>query len=297
MRFYVNSYLVLAVSAIVSLNQSSEAFQQIPTSTVRKHRLVAAKTTELTVSVLEEWQVTDDGKVVGKIKNNPNYNDGDVVTTSPLVNPTGATEASFVTSLTGSEYLLGSPRSNSGPSNNLSSREDFVGDVLKVSGLVGLTAFGFNLGSSGGGDSATMMATSPSMDVTNMNIEIPKSSWTKALPGLVEPTGGTLSPQEVRDLFGIWNNALMTGNPDTVAMRYTKEAVLLPTKSDVPRSDYDGIRDYFVHFLEKKPVGKILESYGELIHACSTTNRNTNSNLSSCSLPFITHNCLFLSSN
>lgn len=297
MRFYVNSYLVLAVSAIVSLNQSSEAFQQIPTSTGRKYRLVAAKTTELTVSVLEEWQVTDDGKVVGKIKNNPNYNDGDVVTTSPLVNPTGATEASFVTSLTGSEYLLGSPRSNSGPSNNLSSREDFVGDVLKVSGLVGLTAFGFNLGSSGGGDSATMMATSPSMDVTNMNIEIPKSSWTKALPGLVEPTGGTLSPQEVRDLFGIWNNALMTGNPDTVAMRYTKEAVLLPTKSDVPRSDYDGIRDYFVHFLEKKPVGKILESYGELIHACSTTNRNTNSNLSSCSLPFITHNCLFLSSN
>lgn len=102
-----------------------------------------------------------------------------------------------------------------------------MGDVLTVSGLVGLAAFGFNLG----------------------------SSSTSA--------GTTLSPQEVRELFRLWNNALMTGNPDTVAMRYTKGAVLLTTTSDILRTDYDGIRDYFVHFLEKKPIRKILISYGK----------------------------------
>lgn len=208
------------------------------------------------MAVLEEWQVLDDGKLVGKIKGDPKYTDGDIITTSPLINPSVATESSFVQSMTGSKYLLGSPSSSSRSNKNGSvlSRDDFLGDILTVSGLVGLTAFGFNLGSSstsGGGS---------------------KSAWTKATPGqlVVEPKsttgavqGTTLSPQEVRDLFRLWNTALMTGNPDTVTRRYTKDAVLLPTKSDIPRTDYEGIRDYFVHFLEKKPVGKILESYGK----------------------------------
>jgi len=60
-------------------------------------------------------------------------------------------------------------------------------------------------------------------------------------------------------LFDLWNDALKTGNPDKVTQRYAKDGVLLPTLSDVPRNDYASIRDYFVHFLEKKPDGKILE--------------------------------------
>ncbi|KAL7539471.1 hypothetical protein ACHAWF_006412, partial [Thalassiosira exigua] len=64
---------------------------------------------------------------------------------------------------------------------------------------------------------------------------------------------------QVRNLFNLWNDALLTGDPDAVAKRYSREGVLLPTLSDVPRSDYEGIKDYFVHFLEKKPLGKILE--------------------------------------
>ncbi|KAL7533886.1 hypothetical protein ACHAXR_011432 [Thalassiosira sp. AJA248-18] len=60
-------------------------------------------------------------------------------------------------------------------------------------------------------------------------------------------------------MFDLWNDALRTGDPATVAKRYAREGVLLPTLSDVPRTDRVGTEDYFVHFLEKKPVGKIFE--------------------------------------
>ena len=66
---------------------------------------------------------------------------------------------------------------------------------------------------------------------------------------------------EVRELFGLWNDALATLDPDKVAARYSKSPCLLPTVSDTPRTNYDSIRSYFVDFLQKKPQGEILESY------------------------------------
>lgn len=66
---------------------------------------------------------------------------------------------------------------------------------------------------------------------------------------------------EVRNLFYLWNDALATLDSDAVARRYTKDAVLLPTVSDTPRTDYASIKDYFDLFLTKKPQGEILESY------------------------------------
>merc|ERR1712051_82269 len=48
---------------------------------------------------------------------------------------------------------------------------------------------------------------------------------------------------------------------DNVAARYAEAPCLLPTVSDVPRTDYDSIKAYFVDFLKKKPQGVILESY------------------------------------
>merc|ERR1712176_1135453 len=83
-------------------------------------------------------------------------------------------------------------------------------------------------------------------------------------PLLAATTGeqGTVLPDgEVRDLFHLWNDALATLDPDAVAKRYAKQAVLLPTVSDIPRTDYDSIKAYFVDFLKKKPQGTILESY------------------------------------
>ena len=46
-----------------------------------------------------------------------------------------------------------------------------------------------------------------------------------------------------------------------MASRYAKNAVLLPTVSDVPRTDYDSIKDYFDNFLKLKPQGVVLESH------------------------------------
>ena len=73
--------------------------------------------------------------------------------------------------------------------------------------------------------------------------------------------GKNISKEEVKDLFNLWNDALATLDSDAVAMRYAKEAVLLPTVSDTPRTDYDSIKDYFDTFLQRKPQGVILESY------------------------------------
>ena len=68
-----------------------------------------------------------------------------------------------------------------------------------------------------------------------------------------------LSKEKVRDLFDLWNNALATGDPKKVAARYAKEAVLLPTVSDVPRTTKPAIIDYFTNFLKMKPQGVITD--------------------------------------
>lgn len=70
-----------------------------------------------------------------------------------------------------------------------------------------------------------------------------------------------IEEQEVKDLFQLWNSALATLDPDTVAKRYASKSVLLPTLSDTPRASYNSIKDYFVSFLKKKPQGTILESH------------------------------------
>jgi len=84
---------------------------------------------------------------------------------------------------------------------------------------------------------------------------IPSAANTAGVVVLSQP----ITKAEVRGLFDLWNDALKTGDPATVAQRYSREGVLLPTLSDVPRNDFEAIKDYFVGFLSKKPTGKILE--------------------------------------
>merc|ERR1719215_1785414 len=70
-------------------------------------------------------------------------------------------------------------------------------------------------------------------------------------------TAEPITKEEVQGLFGLWNGALATLDPKKVADRYSKEGVLLPTVSDVPRTDNPGIVDYFTNFLKLKPQGEI----------------------------------------
>lgn len=62
---------------------------------------------------------------------------------------------------------------------------------------------------------------------------------------------------QISALFDRWNAALKTENPDTVTRLYSEDAVLLPTVSNQPRDTHEEIRDYFEHFLQKHPQGKI----------------------------------------
>ena len=78
---------------------------------------------------------------------------------------------------------------------------------------------------------------------------------------------------EIRGLFGRWNDALLTGDPGAVADLYfsdktsidgktRKEAselmLLLPTLSNEPRTNLAAVEDYFVAFLKRKPKGRIV---------------------------------------
>ena len=57
--------------------------------------------------------------------------------------------------------------------------------------------------------------------------------------------------------FARFNGALATKKPDTVTALFAPGAVLLPTLSGEERTTPAAIRDYFVHFLQKSPVGHI----------------------------------------
>ena len=67
----------------------------------------------------------------------------------------------------------------------------------------------------------------------------------------------TTSEQEIAALFDRWNQSLQTGDPHKVVANYAGKSVLLPTVSNTPRLSTAQKEDYFEHFLENKPFGRI----------------------------------------
>lgn len=65
------------------------------------------------------------------------------------------------------------------------------------------------------------------------------------------------SPVEIAALFERWNQSLQTGDPHQVVANYAPDSVLLPTVSNTPRLTPAAQEDYFHHFLENRPSGKI----------------------------------------
>lgn len=65
------------------------------------------------------------------------------------------------------------------------------------------------------------------------------------------------SEPEVAALFDRWNQSLQTGDALKVVANYAEKSVLLPTVSNTPRLNAAQKEDYFVHFLENKPFGRI----------------------------------------
>ncbi|MGP3983110.1 SgcJ/EcaC family oxidoreductase [Streptomyces sp. KR80] len=69
-------------------------------------------------------------------------------------------------------------------------------------------------------------------------------------------TSGKPTEKEIAALFDQWNADVQSGDPEKVAARYARDAVLLPTLSPEIRTDHAGIVDYFEHFLQNKPRGE-----------------------------------------
>ncbi|RZL88638.1 MAG: SgcJ/EcaC family oxidoreductase [Variovorax sp.] len=70
-------------------------------------------------------------------------------------------------------------------------------------------------------------------------------------------TCAATSEREIAALFDRWNDSLQTGDPRKVVANYAVRSVLLPTVSNKPRLTPAEKEDYFVHFLQDKPRGRI----------------------------------------
>ncbi|HEY4068972.1 MAG TPA: SgcJ/EcaC family oxidoreductase [Burkholderiaceae bacterium] len=62
---------------------------------------------------------------------------------------------------------------------------------------------------------------------------------------------------QIAALFDRWNASLQSGDPHQVVANYAARSILLPTVSNKPRLTAEEKEDYFHHFLENKPVGRI----------------------------------------
>jgi uncharacterized protein (TIGR02246 family) len=89
------------------------------------------------------------------------------------------------------------------------------------------------------------------------------------LAGCASPPGSTsqtsqpteacipANEQVIAALFDRWNHSLQTGNSHEVVANYAAQSILLPTVSNKPRLTAEEKEDYFHHFLEDKPSGRI----------------------------------------
>lgn len=74
---------------------------------------------------------------------------------------------------------------------------------------------------------------------------------------LPSQTCQAVSEQDIAALFDRWNQSLATGDPHKVVANYAERSTLLATVSNKPRLTPAEKEDYFHHFLENKPQGKI----------------------------------------
>jgi uncharacterized protein (TIGR02246 family) len=80
-----------------------------------------------------------------------------------------------------------------------------------------------------------------------------------------------VSVKSVEGQFAKFNAAWASKDPAKVTALFTRDAVLLPTVSNTPRTTPEGINNYFVKFLEGSPVGTINSSTVKL--GCNMASR------------------------
>lgn len=66
-----------------------------------------------------------------------------------------------------------------------------------------------------------------------------------------------LKEEQVVSFFNQWNEAVKAKNLDAVVANYADNAVLLPTLSNIPRTNHAELRAYFTQFFKKNPSATI----------------------------------------
>jgi uncharacterized protein (TIGR02246 family) len=84
-------------------------------------------------------------------------------------------------------------------------------------------------------------------------------------------TCAKVAPAQIEAQFAKFNDAWATKDPAKVTSLFTKDAVLLATVSNTPRTTPAAINDYFVKFLANNPVGTINTSTVKI--DCNTASR------------------------
>jgi hypothetical protein len=136
-----SSKCLFLAAAIAGVNQQADAFAPV--------RQASRVPSRLDVTTLDEWQVLDNGSVVGSVRDHPTLSDGDIITTSPLANPESVRSSGTVTTFTGSQYRLGNPmllKRNGGSSSVSDGPGLDRGTLIKGTGLAALFAGGLAAG-------------------------------------------------------------------------------------------------------------------------------------------------------
>lgn len=71
------------------------------------------------------------------------------------------------------------------------------------------------------------------------------------------PSCKAASEAKIAALFDRWNQSLQTGDPHKVVANYADRSILLPTVSNKARLTPAEKEDYFHHFLQNRPSGRI----------------------------------------
>lgn len=139
----MKSSISIIVTVVVSgLQHYTEAFVALSPG--------RASIIRLDETTLEDWQLLDNGSLVGSVRDHPSLDDGDIITTSPLSCPGSVMVDGLVTTLSGSEYKLGRPMQLKSPNavgSEVEEQGSSGGDsLLKVAGIVGVFATGVAVG-------------------------------------------------------------------------------------------------------------------------------------------------------
>lgn len=149
------------------------------------------------------------------------------------------------------------------------------------SGATGATGTSAASGAAGGVDRVSSGSVVAAQAPASANSAAPLASAASvaSAASAAAPSDGSARPprdcrpitkKQVKRLFDRWNAAVKSGDPEAVAKNYAPDSLLLATLKNEPRTTRAAKVDYFEEFLERKPVGRVIETDRHIETDCRT---------------------------